>query len=803
MSGGTTICEVCGQPKSISTAGSLTQWIAVCQCGLLLEAEAKADDNFSVCATCGKRIPESDTGTFTQWVFRSQLCDCERPVAVDAIHAPDRLSTSIPLDGGEKITPPPSGYLRLPRETFPIDRYSPIKQLGAGAGGAVYLCLDNHLSKYVSVKVLNHRSDTNLMAFQNEAKMTARFVHPNVVGIIDFGVTDGGAPFMVLEYINGITLDTIIKTEGAVPEKIAIELFIQIAEALEHGHESGIFHRDVKSSNIIVTRESTSDDSVRIIDFGVSALFEADQESTAYQGKTIVGTPKYMPPDQALGRAYDARSEIYSFGCVMYETLVGKLPFEADTAIDLLNLHTNSPVPEFEEINEDISVSPALEDIVMKCLQKNPDDRFASMKSLSNALNDLQREQSQTVSLPADTEEADMPPVNTKTWYAIAAVLSILSFALTFAVLKYLNLIEVQPSKKDVAKVMKKARKTEKKDRVELPDVETQLQTRAAKFDYIPTRAGMFQAKAKNLVVDEDLQILKGRTDINAVNVHRCEVEGPGLNYITELPLEALDINEIPIDDSALNYVQKMKKLRYLHMQGCEISDGSLEKIEKLPLVHLGLSKTLISNEGLKHVAQIKSLRILELHQTEKIDANAIATLKAMPNLGLLHVSIADKPEAFFKALGELKHTVILLHGPPKARCGITQKNLSMLTNEGIGFINVQVTKPIVATMRSLKGLKMLEFWGAGLTDDILADLATLPLEEVTIIAEPITDKGVELLARMKSLKVVRVEGCRIGSNTIAQLKKDLPRASVSTTAIGGFEDSITPSDLRLRDDRR
>ena len=328
MTNETTKCLICGQPQSTSAAGTLTQWIAVCQCSLK-EPEKTANDNVSICATCGKRIAESNTGSFTQWVFRSQLCDCKTPVPLNSLSASNRATVPLPTHGGgNKITPPATGYLHLPRETFPIDRYKPIRELGAGAGGSVYLCLDEHLSRYVSVKVLNHRSDANLVAFQSEARVTARFVHPNVVGIIDFGVTEGGTPYMVLEYIDGITLDTIIKTEGAVPETMAVKLFIQVANALGHGHESGIFHRDIKSSNILVTRQSTSDESVRIIDFGVSSLLGANQESTAYQGRTIVGTPKYMAPDQALGKAYDARSEIYSFGCVMFETLVGIAPFD-------------------------------------------------------------------------------------------------------------------------------------------------------------------------------------------------------------------------------------------------------------------------------------------------------------------------------------------------------------------------------------------------------------------------------------------------------------------------------------------
>ncbi len=786
MTNETTTCLVCGQPKSTSSAGSLTQWISVCQCGLL-EPESKPEDNVSICGSCGKRIPESNTGSFTQWVFRSQLCDCETPAPMDAINAPDRVSTTLPkIDGGQSFTLPKSGYLHLKRETFPIDRYKPIKELGSGAGGSVYLCLDEHLSKYVSVKVLNHRSDANLMAFQNEAKVTARFIHPNVVSIIDFGVTEGGAPFMVLEYIDGIALDTIVRTEGAVPENIAIKMFIQIADALEHGHESGIFHRDIKSSNIIVTRQLSADESVRIIDFGVSALLGGDQQTTAFQGKTIVGTPQYMAPDQALGRQYDARSEVYSFGCVMFETVVGRLPFIADTAIDLLAKHTKEPAPEFAEIDPDIEVSVALEEIILKCLAKDPNDRFQNMKSLSTALSGIQT--AEPIQPKPEEEEEALPPVNSTKWIIIAAVLSFASLVPVVMLIMYQ--LDSHPSKTEKIKVIKKARKQEKADRVELGDAEESLQSREKKFDFIPTKPGMFQAMGKPLLMDADMRVLKGRKDINSVNVHRSEVLGPGLGYIIDLPLESLDINETQIHDSAMQYIEKMKQLQGLHMQGCEISDGALAKIEKLPLVHLGLSKTATSIEGVKHIAKIKTLQVLELHNARNIDAAALEPLKELPVLALLHVSIMDRPEEFFKKLGELKHVVVLMHGSEVAHTGssISVNKVSLLQNPGIGFIGVKIRKPIIAAMKNLKNLKMLEFWDADLTDEALAEIAkTLPLEGIAIISEPVTDEGVQVLATMKTLKDIRLENCKISSIAVAKLRKALPRTNISTSA----EDSI------------
>jgi len=272
----------------------------------------------------------------------------------------------------------------LKPESFPLERYKPIGKLGAGGGGAVYLCFDQHLRKNVAVKISYARLDDELVNFQSEARVTAKFQHPNIVSIIDFGLTPSGAPFMVLEYVDGKSLDKYISELGHVEEQVAIPLFEQIASALAQGHESGIFHRDIKSSNIIITHEGKHGHAfARIIDFGIAMM--SGQETTKFHGKNIIGTPKYMSPDQLSGRTFDARSEIYSFGIVMYETLTGSLPFVGDP-LTLLDMHTKVAPPTFATIAPDVSVSPYMERLVRRCLEKDPDRRFNSMKDLVIAL---------------------------------------------------------------------------------------------------------------------------------------------------------------------------------------------------------------------------------------------------------------------------------------------------------------------------------------------------------------------------------------------------------------------------------
>lgn len=375
------ICVICGQPKSSSMTGSFTQWVAACRC----EQIDRSKGQLQICALCGKQIDKGSTGSFTQWVLQSQNCSCESPVPMD----PNLSSATTPALTDAALTVPIRKTVEqeisdLGVDSFPLERYKPIEKLGAGGGGAVYLCFDKHLRKNVAVKISFAKVNAELINFQAEAKVTAKFKHPNIVSIIDFGLTPTGAPFMVLEHVNGLSLDKFILENGHIEEQIAIPLFIQIASALAKGHESGIFHRDMKSSNILITREGKKGEPfARIIDFGIALM--TGQETTKFHGKNIIGTPKYMSPDQLLGRTFDARSEIYSFGCVMYETLTGSLPFKGD-ALSLLDMHTNLEPPSFASVAPDVRVSSYMERLVRRCLEKDPDLRYGSVKELVEAL---------------------------------------------------------------------------------------------------------------------------------------------------------------------------------------------------------------------------------------------------------------------------------------------------------------------------------------------------------------------------------------------------------------------------------
>jgi serine/threonine protein kinase/tetratricopeptide (TPR) repeat protein len=361
--------------------GSFTQWVNSCRCELI----DKAKEPVQICGLCGKQISSANTGSFTQWVLESQNCSCAKPMPLDgeikhSKPAPVRATREPPVLPARRLT---SEVGDLDTGNFPIERYKPVSKLGMGGGGLVYLCFDKHLRKNVAVKILHVTMPEQIVQFQSEAKVTARFKHPNIVEIIDFGLTEAGAPFMVLEYVDGKSLDVMIKERGPLPERVATELFIQIASALEKGHEYGVFHRDIKSSNIIIAQEKNGEAKARVIDFGIAMV--AGSEDLNFRGQAIVGTPKYMCPDVVLGRQFDGRSDMYSFGCVMYETLTGALPFTGDS-LTLLEKHTKEIPPGFSEVAPDLEISRQMEGIVRRCLEKHPDARYATMKQLKSVL---------------------------------------------------------------------------------------------------------------------------------------------------------------------------------------------------------------------------------------------------------------------------------------------------------------------------------------------------------------------------------------------------------------------------------
>jgi serine/threonine-protein kinase len=264
------------------------------------------------------------------------------------------------------------------------DRYRVLERLTAGSMGVVYRAERVKLNRKVAIKVLHESyatTEDGMRRFEVEARAMSRLSHPNCVTVIDFGL-DQGAPYLVMDFVTGRTLRQVIAEEGRLAPGRAVDTVRQILAGLGHAHAQGIIHRDVKPENIVITVVEGQGEQVRILDFGLAKLRD---EKTVTTG-VAVGTPGYMSPEQTVGEIVDERADIYAVGIILYELLVGRKPFRADTPFEIMRMHRQVPPAPLAHAAADLTFSPALEAVVQRALAKSPGERFSSAAQFADAL---------------------------------------------------------------------------------------------------------------------------------------------------------------------------------------------------------------------------------------------------------------------------------------------------------------------------------------------------------------------------------------------------------------------------------
>jgi len=260
-----------------------------------------------------------------------------------------------------------------------IHSYEITEHLGRGGMGNVYKATDTMLGREVALKMLHPQltvQEQFLERFKKEARVLAQLLHPNIAVIYNF-IEQGGNHFMVMEYVEGNSLDDLLKKYTTLPPEFIVPVFIQVLEGLKHAHKKNIFHRDIKPANIMLTPDGT----VKLMDFGIAKI-AGEQKMT--QVNKIVGTVEFMAPELLQGKDASAASDIYAAGVTLYELICGKLPFEADTDFNLMQAIMKQKIIQPAKFNA--TIPKALSEIVMKALDKNPAARFADAAAFQQAL---------------------------------------------------------------------------------------------------------------------------------------------------------------------------------------------------------------------------------------------------------------------------------------------------------------------------------------------------------------------------------------------------------------------------------
>src|ERR1700733_7362455 len=338
---------------------------------------------------------------------------------------------SLSSDNARRPPTADSPELKQPMESIvgqTVSHYAFLEKLGAGGMGEIYKARDSRLNRIVAVKVLapgRTRDPERRRRFIQEAQSASGLNHPNIITIHDI-LSEGDTQYMVMEHVSGKTLHELIAA-GRLPVAEVLQISSQMANALTAAHAAGIIHRDLKPANVMVTSSGL----VKILDFGLAKLTDPTARVRSQEGGdssqtvdpvtltaappltvegSIMGTVNYMSPEQAEGLKVDARSDIFSFGAVLYEMVTGQRAFDGDSGISTLSAVLRDEVKPIREIAPEVPAE--LGDLIARCLRKNPAERWQSMTEVAAALHSLRVRLDSGVSAPAMAPAASAPPVS-------------------------------------------------------------------------------------------------------------------------------------------------------------------------------------------------------------------------------------------------------------------------------------------------------------------------------------------------------------------------------------------------------
>lgn len=648
------------------------------------------------------------------------------------------------------------------------DRYTVLEKIGEGGMGAVYLARDTQLDRTVAIKILRAQMTNDAaVRFHREAKAIARLKHGAISTALDFGVSADGQPYLILDYLEGDTLDNVLeKNGGPLEPNTAVDVADRICEGLAYAHASGVIHRDIKPSNIFLLYGEAHGYAVRILDFGV-ARFKEDQHLTTTG--SIIGSPVYMSPEQARGQECDERSDLYSLGCVLFEMLTGGPPLLGATAAETMAMKSAEDAPLLSQKAPHIKFPGRLEEIVSKCLQRIPSQRYSSITDLEADLKEFAE---------AGQEGADELQADESLLTQLIAVMrsvtlgGVISAVRNFFVSRAGKLIAIGGL-------------------VSL--VVTGIITFVT-FGDPPKPADMnyhsFDKRMLGIIVDETgthhIQgkdcCFKSMPTLEAVKLAASEMRRKRVTamtfdavagampaqFIRELKpvnLRSLFISHAILDSACLEAIGELDTIESLKLSSCRLEGDLFKQPEKLTNLHtLAISRARLTRKDLDAILRLPGLVYLDVARNEGVTADFIRSLGKIEKLRSLCYGAGDTKRDQVEAVSQVKRLV---------HFEVTTLNDALLTDAIASMTRLPLLRSVTITdcksnhelfkqLAKVTALAALKFDRVeGVTRGDLLELKDLKhLEHMEFeLTKPTQPEEILAILNIKALKDVRISG--------------------------------------------
>lgn len=511
------------------------------------------------------------------------------------------------------------------------DRYEINSELGSGGMGKVYLAHDTILKKSVAIKVLNTESLENdpskLQRFQREAKAAGRMRHESLVTVMDFGLTPSGQPYLVMDYVDGPTLKQVIDSEGPFSADAALDILAKLASAIAHAHTNGVVHRDLKTSNIVLTDAGKESRQPVVVDFGIALMMEDDAERSLQSSLTrtnaIIGSPLYMSPEQVRGERANERSDIYSLGCIFYECLTGHPPYQGETLMETMNMHVKEPVPRIELNEDQAGLATRLNSFLDRTMAKDPIDRFATMEEVVVSFERISHGSIEPRTNLQEKQRADSAAEHSRLpGFLVAGMLVLFSLPVLFVILP--NGTEENKALVSIISSDENDLKSKKKKSSFFSIGEKQaLDDRSAEPKFISTNELNYFIEEQNSektrkldingykISSAKLAVLATKTYLSNLVLSNCYFEDPSaFRVLASIDLKYLTVRRSNFNDIAAGEVAKFKHLQSLEATECPyLSSIGIKAIAANPSINsLEIGGPLIDDGALKYISSMPGL---------------------------------------------------------------------------------------------------------------------------------------------------------------------------------------------------